>query len=152
MAAARLKTMANDASYKFADPEKMEMTGEPMIPIVEAVSCGIPRVIITNIQNSGEFVRGIPRDFEVEIPTLVSGRGVQGIKTKGLPKAVIAHTLRDRVAPVEIELEAYEKGSRALLTHLVMTDKWITSEKQAEDLIEEIFGLPYHAELREHYG
>jgi len=75
----------------------------------------------------------------------------QGIRTTALPKAVIAHTLRDRVAPVEIELEAYSKGSRTLLTHLVMTDKWMTSRQQAEGLIDEVFGLPYHAELREHY-
>ncbi|UCG87990.1 MAG: hypothetical protein JSW71_05445, partial [Gemmatimonadota bacterium] len=121
------------------------------IPIIESIACDIPRTFITNIQNTNEFVAGVPRDFEVEIPTLISRRGVQGIKTDGLPRAILAHLLRDRVAPVEIELEAYQKGSRNLLTHLVMTDKWVTSQQQAEDLIDEIFSLPYHVELREHY-
>jgi len=68
-----------------------------------------------------------------------------------LPKPIIAHILRDRVAPVEIELEAYNKGSRDLLVQLVLTDKWITSEKHANELIDDIFALPYHKELREHY-
>jgi alpha-galactosidase len=96
-------------------------------------------------------VGGIPRDFEVEIPALVSKQGIQGIKTYGLPKAVIAHILRDRVAPVEMELAAYEQGSRALLTQLVLMDKWTQSVQHANDLINAIFALPYHAELREHY-
>jgi alpha-galactosidase/6-phospho-beta-glucosidase family protein len=42
-------------------------------------------VIISNIPNSGEFVPGIPRDFQVEVPALVSRRGIQGIQTGGLP-------------------------------------------------------------------
>jgi alpha-galactosidase len=126
-------------------------THETMIPIVESIACGIPRVIVTNIQNHGNFVPGIPLDFEVEIPSLVSSAGIQGIRTDGLPRTVLAHLLRDRVAPVELELEAFGRGKRDLLTQLVMTDKWITSRKQAEDLIDEIFALPYHDELRKHY-
>ena len=128
-----------------------EPTGEPMVPIVESVSYDVPRVVIVNILNSDEYVSGIPRDFEVEIPALVSARGVQGIKTKGLPRPVIAHILRDRVAPVEIELEAYRTGSRDLLTELVLMDKWTKSLEHAGRLIDEIFALPYHQELREHY-
>lgn len=101
--------------------------------------------------NDVEYVSGIPRDFEVEIPTLISKRGIQGIKTKDLPKTIIAQILRDRVAPVEIELEAYVKGSKSALLQLVMTDKWVTSKQQAIDIVNEIFALPYHAELRKHY-
>lgn len=126
-------------------------TGEPMVPIVESVSRDIPRVLIVNVLNDNEYVPGIPRDFQVEIPALVSGRGVQGIKTRGLPKAIVAHILRDRVAPVEIELEAYRTGSRDLLTQLVLMDKWTRSVDHAEKLIGEIFALPYHQDLREHY-
>jgi alpha-galactosidase len=122
-----------------------------MIPIVESVSQDIPRVIIVNTLNRDDYVGGIPRDFEVEIPALVSKHGIQGIKTNGLPKAVIAHILRDRVAPVEMELAAYEQGSRALLTQLVLMDKWTQSVQHATDLIDAIFAFPYHAELREHY-
>ncbi len=126
-------------------------SGEPVIPIIESIAYDIPRVIITNLLNTNNFVPGIPTDFQVEIPTLVSGRGIQGIKTSGLPKSVIAHVLRDRVAPVELELEAYRRGSRALLTELVLMDKWVTSTQQANHLIDEIFALPYHKELKEHY-
>ena len=147
------KQFVQDESHQYVSKDQtLEAEAHGLqIPIIESIACDIPRTFITNIQNTNEFVAGVPRDFEVEIPTLISRRGVQGIKTDGLPKPIIAHLLRDRVAPVEIELEAYQKGSRNLLAHLVMTDKWITSQKQAEDLIDEIFSLPYHGELREHY-
>ena len=122
-----------------------------MVPFIESVSRDIPRIIITNVLNTDEYIAGIPRDFQVEIPTMVSARGVQGLKTRGLPRSIVAHILRDRVAPVEIELEAYEKGSRDLLVQLVLTDKWCRSVAHANSLIDEIFALPYHAELRAHY-
>ncbi len=150
----RLKAVAGNQSIKISEAFQLDTkqpTGEPMVPIIESISCDIPRIIIVNIQNDGEYVPGIPRDFEVEIPALVSKGGIEGIKTKGLPKPIIAHILRDRVAPVEIELEAYNRGSRDLLVQLVLMDKWITSEKQANELIDDIFALPYHKELREHY-
>ena len=149
----RYKQMAEDKSRKLTDQLKLgdKLTGEPMIPIVESVSRDVPRVVIVNTLNRDEYVEGVPRDFEVEIPALVSRRGIQGIKTTGLPRAVIAHILRDRVAPVEMELAAYEQGSRALLMQLVLMDKWTQSVRHANDLIDAIFALPYHQELREHY-
>jgi alpha-galactosidase len=126
-------------------------TGEPMIPFVEAVARDIPRVIVVNTLNAEDFIPGIPRDFEVEIGALVSGVGLRGIKAKPLPKSILAQILRDRVAPVETELAAYAQGSRELLLQLVLMDKWTKSERQANALIDEIFALPYHEELRRHY-
>jgi len=149
--ARRSLRLAADRTVKLTGRFPSVPSGEVMVPIIESITCDIPRVIIGNIQNSGNFVPGIPTDFEVEIPTLVSKRGVQGIQTRGLPKALLAHILRDRVAPVNLELEAYNTGSRELLLQLIMMDPWNRSEEQAAGLLEEIFALPYHEELREHY-
>ncbi len=147
------KQLVRDERHSFIKEEEKRQEGGHglQIPIIESIACDIPRVFIANILNRNEFVAGIPRDFEAEIPALISRRGVQGIKTGGLPKPIIAHLLRDRVAPVEMELAAYEKGSRALLTQLVLMDKWTPSLAQANALIDAIFALPYHQELREHY-
>ncbi len=88
------------------------MSGEVMVPIIESIACDYRACIVTNIPNSGDFVPGVPRNFAVEIPTLASKRGIQGIKTDGLPTPLTSYILRDRVAPVEVELEAYETGSK----------------------------------------
>jgi alpha-galactosidase len=149
--AQEVRRISRDRSVKVTEHFPPSISGEPMVPIIESIFCDIPRVIIGNIQNSNDFVPGIPRDFEVEIPTLVSKRGIQGIRTLGLPKALLAHVLRDRVAPVNLELEAYERGSKELLLQLIMLDPWTRSEGQARQLLDEILALPYHEEMRAHY-
>ena len=128
-----------------------KLSGESIVPMVEALLCDTPRVIISNIPNSGEFVPGIPRDFQVEVPALVGKRGIQGIQTGGLPPAVLSHLLRDTVAPVNLELAAYQAGDRRLLLELIMQDPWTRSAEQAGAMLDEILALPFHAEMRAHY-
>jgi len=50
-----------------------------------------------------------------------------------------------------VELEAYESGDKDLLLQLIMMDPWTRSEDQARKLLEGIFALPYHEEMRKHY-
>ena len=128
-----------------------EHSGEVMVPLIESIACDVPRVLIGNVLNSGDFVPGIPRDFAVEIPTLVSRRGIEGIQTKGLPDAVLAQIWRDRVGPVTIELAAYDEGSRERLLELILADPWTHSLDQAEAMLDEILAMPEHAEMRAHY-
>ena len=52
---------------------------------------------------------------------------------------------------VEVELEAYETGSKERMLELIMMDPWTKSEEQAKNLLDGIFALPYHDGMREHY-
>lgn len=126
-------------------------SSEVMVPIIESIACDIPRIIIGNIPNSGDFVPGVPRDVAVEIPMLVSKRGIQGVKTDGLPIPLTAYILRDRVAPIEVELEAYESGRKDLLLQLIMMDPYTRSMEQACQLLDEILALPFNDAMRQHY-
>jgi alpha-galactosidase len=148
---AEIKRLADDRSRRVTDVFPPTPSGEVMVPIIESIACDIPRTIVVNIPNDGDYVPGIPGDFAVEIPALVSKRGIQGIRTHGLPTPVIAQILRDRVAPVTLELEAYEQGSKELLLQLLMTDPWTRSEEQASAMLDAILALPINAEMRAHY-
>ncbi len=148
---ARIKEAGDDSLHKVMEAFPPKLSGEVMVPMLEALACDIPRVLVGNIPNSGDFVPGVPRNFAVEIPTLVSKRGIQGIKTDGLPEPLIAHILRDRVAPIGVELEAYETGSKTLLEQLILMDPYTHSIDQARALLDEILALPFHEEMREHY-
>ena len=148
---AEIARIAADESIKVTDHFPAQASGESMVSLIESIACDIPRVFTVNIQNKGDFVPGVPRDFEVEVPALVSKRGVQGIQTNGLPPALVSYILHDRVAPVNIELEAYETGSKQLLLQLILMDPWARSDQQARDLLEDILALPYHKKMREHY-
>lgn len=147
---------AFDNATRVPDSELLAMfppklSGETIIPLVESLAADIPRVLIVNVPNTGSYVPGIPTDFAVEVPALVGGRGIQAIQTKALPRTLVAHALRDRVAPVEAELEAYVKGDYESLLQMVLMDPWTQSEQQARSLIDGILNLPYHSEMLHHY-
>jgi len=149
---AYIKQVTEDTSARVAHAFPPKLSGEVMVPMIEAIACDIPRVLVSNIPNAGDFVPGVPRHFAVEIPTLVSKRGIQGIKTDGLPGPLTAYILRDRVAPIEVELEAYETGRKELLLQLILMDPYTCSEQQARALLDEVLALPFHEAMREHYG
>jgi alpha-galactosidase len=119
--------------------------------LIESIACDIPRVIQLNILNSGNYLGGVPEDFEVEISGGVSGRGVKGMKMKSLPKRLVQYILHDRVAPVELELEAYDAGKRESLLELIRMDPWTRSEKQAAGLLDDVLRLPEFKEMGKHY-
>ncbi len=148
---AEIRRVVADRSLKVSEYYPPKASGEVMVPMIESLACDIPRTLIANIFNTGNFVPGIPADFEVEIPTLVSKRGVQGIQTGGLSTPLLSYILAERVAPVNLELEALATGSKQLLLQLIMLDPWTRSEEQARTLIEEILALPSHEEMRAHY-
>lgn len=147
----QLFEVARDPTIKVTSIFPPQKSGESMISLIESIACDIPRVFQVNLLNTGDFVPGVPRDFEVEIPALVSRRGVEGIKTDGLPKPLIGYILRDRIAPVEIELEAYETRSKELMLQLIEMDPWTRSEEHAKRLYEDIASLPRFIEMRQHY-
>lgn len=146
-----MNKVARDPNVKIREEFPGDRSSEPMIPLIEALACDVERVVMVNILNEGSFVPGIPTDYEVEVPAVVSKKGVQGIRTEGLPKHIIAYLYRDRIAPVEMELAAFEKGDKNLLLSLIMMDPSNKSEAQAKSFLEEILALPYHSEMKEYY-
>lgn len=124
---------------------------ELMVPLIESLACDTPRVLIVNTINRGQLVPGIPDDFAVEVPVLCSSSGIHAIQTTPLPKHMLAHILRDRVSPVEMELEAFNTGDITFLEELILMDKWATSLDQVRAFIKEIFDLPYHEDMKKYY-
>lgn len=143
--------ISQDPSARMTEYLKPEASGEQMVPIIESIACDLPRTYIVNIPNRDGFVPGIPADFAVEVPALVGARGIQGIQTAGLPTAVLGYLLRDRVVPVEIELEAYRTGSRRLLEELVGLDPWTRSMRQARAFVADVLAMPEHGEMKRHF-
>ena len=122
-----------------------------MIPLIEGLAYDTDNKVVVNILNDGGYMKGLPTDYEVEIAARVDKNGVHPIHNNGLPKPIMAHLLRDRIAPVETELAAFENHSKELLIDLVMMDPWTKSKKQAEKLIDDIFALPCNADMKEYY-
>ena len=124
---------------------------ELIVPLVESLACNIPRVMCVNLLNRNGIVKGVPGDSSVEVHALCQRDEIRPIVPDPLPRTVVAYILRDRVAPIEMELEAFRTGRIDYLEELVLMDKWATSIKQARGFIDEILDLPYHTEMKAHY-
>lgn len=57
---------------------------------------------------------------------------------RGFPPPIINYILRIRIAPVDMKIDAFEKGSISLLISLILMDPWTKSEKQAKSLLNDI--------------
>lgn len=148
---AEIERAAYDYSNKVSDLIPCTKSHEPMVPIIEALGCGVEHTIIVNTLNDKGYVPGIPTDFAVEVPARCGAFGVRPISTSPLPKPILARAMHDRVSTVEMELAAYESGSKDLLIDLVMMDPFTRTREQAAALVEEILNLPYHTEMKEWY-
>ena len=100
----------------------------------------------------GAVCLGFRKNYEVEIPALVSKKGVQGLQTGGLPTPVLSYLWRDRISSVEMELKAFETGDPAFLLSLIMMDPWTKSEAQAKKLLDEILAMPCNAEMKAYFS
>jgi len=149
--AADIIALADDPERSVKDFMGKVGADDLMIPLVESLACNIPRILFVNMLNKGGLAPGIPEDFSVETQALCQRDEIRPIRADPLPRAMIAYILRDRVAPVEMELEALRTGKMNYLEELVLMDKWAKSIKQVRGFIKEILELPYHGEMKEHY-
>jgi alpha-galactosidase len=146
-----LKNAINDRNTRLTDVYPAQRTHEAILPLVESLAYDVRREIYVNILNNKRYVSGLSSDFEVEIPAIVSKKGIEGIRTTPLPKSVLAYVLRDRIAPVEMELIAYETHSRQRLIELIMMDPWTKSEKQAKNLLQDILSMEGCEQMKQYY-
>lgn len=124
---------------------------EPMVPIVESLAFNVENHVIVNVQNDGNYVKGVPLDYECECWAIVNKTGIHPLNATPQPKAIISQLLRDRVAPVEMELQAFETGDIHYLEQLVLMDPWTSSLKQAKALISDILNMPCNKEMKEYF-
>jgi alpha-galactosidase len=68
-----------------------------------------------------------------------------------LPSAALHWLTRDRIAPMEMELAAYQQGSRELLLQLILMDPHTRSLPQAEALLGDILAMPGNEAMAAHY-
>lgn len=148
---ARIKEVVEDKSIRVSDVFSSIPSAEPMIPLMEGLMYDTCNKVVVNILNEGGYMKGLPTDYEVEIAAMVDKHGIHPIHNEGLPKPIMAHLLRDRIAPVEMELAAFETRRKEYLVDLVLMDPWTKSRKQAEKLIDDIFAMPCNKEMKDYY-
>ena len=110
----------------------VKSTGHDHINIIDAIVNDNPGEFVVNIPNNGA-IEGIPDDVVVEIPALVSGRGIQGLHIGRLPEPITLY-LKSAVVKMEYLLSAYLSGSRNILTASYLNDPcYISIDSMLQD-------------------
>lgn len=153
-----VQELAEKAARIHADPQAdllaefpPRASGEPMVPLIEALACGTGRLVTVNVPNTHATVPGIPLDFAVECLASCGADGIRPLPMPALPKPILAWALRDYVALIEMELAAHDAHSADLLLAMLLMDPFTRSEEQAQALVEAIFALPGNEDLRAWY-
>ena len=126
------------------------MSGEQHIPIIDSIANDKEKILQLNIPNKNS-ISGIPDDVVVEIPAVVSGRGVQGIHVGTLPKRLMLYVMIPRMMRMEQILQAFKEGDRKSLILALMEDPRTKSYEQARSLVDELLAQPWNAEAARHY-
>ncbi len=146
-----LSDIVKDSSRKVSDVFSVDASPEPMIPLMEGLAFDTDTKVVVNILNDGGYMKGLPTDYEVEIAARVDKHGIHPIHNDGLPKPIMSHLLRDRIASVEMELAAFENHSLEHLVDMVLMDPWSKSRAQAEKLVKDILDLPINEKMKKYY-
>ena len=146
-----IERFASDKSVRLTEIYKPVHSNEIIIDLIEALACDVEKKIVVNILNDGNYVPGIPTDFNVEITAVCNKNGIMGIHTDGLPRALLGHLFADRIGMIEVELQAYQDRDEEMLVDLIMMDRQTKSRAQAQTLVSSILNLPWNGEMREFY-
>ncbi len=146
----RMLELARDKSIPASKILPPVMSGEQHIPLIDAIVNDKETKLQLNIPNRGT-ISGIPDDVAVEVPAIVSGRGVQAVHVGSLPKRLMLHVMIPRMLRMEQILQAFLEGDRKSLLLMLMEDHRTKDFENAKALIEELLAQPWNAGAAEHY-
>ena len=115
----QMDDLAADSSKSLTGEYPAIMSGEQHIPIIDAIANDKETVLQLNIPNRGAIPE-IPNDVVVEIPTLVTGRGLQGITIGSLPRRLMKYAIEPRMRRMEQITQAYQERDRTGLLLMLM--------------------------------
>jgi alpha-galactosidase len=147
---AAIEELAREEGTSVLERHPLVPTGEQHIPIVDAISNGKEMILELNIPNNGA-ISGIADDVVVEIPALVSSRGIQGVHVGALPPRLMNNVILPRVLRMENILDAFVSGDRGTLVLMLMDDPRTRSFDQAKKLIDTLLSQPWNEQAAAHY-
>ncbi|MEZ4664769.1 MAG: alpha-glucosidase [Caldilineaceae bacterium] len=111
-----------------------------VVPMMESIlTDSFHAELAVNIPNDG-FIDNLPRDLVVEVPAVVDGQGVRGVKLGALPKG-IAGLLNMQVAVQDLTVEAVLTRSRAVALQALLVDPVVNRVRPAAQLLNTMLDL-----------
>ncbi len=132
-----MSKVARDPQQRVSDVFPPKMSGEQMVPIMDALANDKQGHFTVNVPNRGALP-GIPGNVVVEVPAVVDGRGIRAVTVNPLPERVMLGAMWPSWLRMERLLAAYRTGDSGYLSQIVLADHRTRSLEQAEQLLEQL--------------
>lgn len=123
---------------------------EPIVPLIESLMQDKERVFQINVANRGA-IEGIPDDVVVEVPALVSAKGIQPVHVGRLPTKLTLEVLLPHWLDMERNLFAFRSSDRSMLLWSALESQQTRHLDQAATVVEDLLALEGNREMAEHY-
>ena len=77
--------MAQDENRRVTEEFKPELSGEQIVPIINAITNDEPGTYQVNVPNRGPLIAGFPENLVVEVQAVVDRGGVHGMAEPPFP-------------------------------------------------------------------
>ena len=96
-----------------------------------------------NIPNDG-YISNLPQDAIVEVPAVVSGKGIHGLGMGSLPRGIAA-LCAGQINVQHLVVDAGATGNKELVMQALLVDPNVPSAKAAEGIYNELMEInkPY---------
>ncbi len=128
----------------------LRRSNEQHIQIIDAMEADRYTRLTLNIMNKG-CIPGLPDDVLVEVPAMVSARGIEGIKMPAFPQKLMDNVILPRMSRANNIIEAYRTGDRDLLVLDLMNVHRTRSYEQAKGVIDDLLAQEWNKDAQEHY-
>lgn len=130
-----MREVALDPRQRVSDVFPPKMSGEQMVPIMDALANDRKGFFTVNVPNRGALP-GIPDNVVVEVPAVVEGRGIRPITVAPLPERVMLGAMWPAWLRMERLLAAYRTGDARYLSQILLADHRTRTLEQADETLE----------------
>ncbi|MCS7146184.1 MAG: alpha-glucosidase/alpha-galactosidase [Nitrososphaerota archaeon] len=146
----RLSEIASDPKMSITEEVPPVLSDESVVPVINSIQNDKEAIYQVNVPNNG-IIPGIAHDVVVEVPAVVSARGVRPVHVSPLSKRVMEMVIKIRVYRMELGLEAFLTGDKEVLIEELLSDPRTKSLEQAEAVLRDILSLEFNKGMAEHY-
>jgi alpha-galactosidase len=145
---ADMSRLASDRQASVSEFFGTTKTHEQQVPIIDGLVNNVEYRAQVNVRNGGALP-GIPEDVVVEVPAIVSQKGIQPLHVDPLPPKIMWECIWPEILEMERSLLALKTGDRSLLLLNVLDSHQTRSYDQAVAVLEDLLGMEANAEMNE---
>jgi len=127
------------------------LSDEDVVQFIDSVANDKGERFVLDVRNEG-LIQALSDDVAVEVPVRVDRKGIHKESIEKIPRKLVDMALIPRQVRLEMAMEAFTQGNKAILLEILHRDPRTKSDKQAKEVLEEILDLPFNQDVRKHYS